>query len=167
MCYAVNHNCSICFNIISSVPLLNSISWSGVEFPISWAIRRSRVESVSWMGRTSLACAAAVNVNLFSLEWGPDGPTYPARSDKEVVVIWPLQFENLPKRIGYIFISSKSVSLPLAPCWSSPCSCTPPHSGLESLWQILSRSVSGSREVMPMWCSRSSLCLLQTFLSAR
>ena len=49
------------------------------------------------MGRTGLSSASAVDVNLLSLQRGPDGPTVPPMPYIEVAVIGALQLENLPK----------------------------------------------------------------------
>ena len=62
-----------------------------------------QIGSISWMSRTGLPGAPTVDENLLCLQRGPDRPTWPARSYKEVKVIRTLQFENLSTKVRIKF----------------------------------------------------------------
>ena len=69
-----------------------------IEVPVFEAI--PQVGSISWMGRTGVPSASAVDVNLSPLQGRPDGPTVDVRPVPyiEIAVVRPLQLEDLPKK---------------------------------------------------------------------
>ena len=90
---AVDHHSSL-------LPIFaaRSIAISLLNPPIIEAV--PQVGSISWMGRTGVPSASAVDVNLSPLQGRPDGPIVDVRPVPyiEIAVVRPLQLEDLPKK---------------------------------------------------------------------
>ena len=145
------------------LPLLFVILTGFVERPVVDSLLS--VELTLWVCWASQTCAAALNVPgppnfpLCPLKVWPNWPARQAfvgsaRFDKEVAIS-SFQFENLRERKNEAFVLMFiRWWLPACPCWSTQCSCTPPHMLLEPPWLLQWAWLSGGRgSRWKGWCS--------------